>query len=89
MGQKFFDMHESSRLNMSFKCSGAFNIIYIMRTTDYSHQKRPTWMTNHRQFRHCIMMPGHHILIPGQRYCVDFHSGILTDETDARFLLTC
>ncbi|EBY0268203.1 hypothetical protein DUP94_19985, partial [Salmonella enterica subsp. enterica serovar Rubislaw] len=30
--QKFFDMHESSRLNMSFKCSGAFNIIYIMRT---------------------------------------------------------
>ncbi|AWE20609.1 hypothetical protein DO829_02910 [Salmonella enterica subsp. enterica serovar Montevideo] len=25
MGQKFFDMHESSRLNMSFKCSGAFN----------------------------------------------------------------
>lgn len=34
MGQKFFDMHESSRLNMSFKCSGAFNIIYIMRTND-------------------------------------------------------
>lgn len=32
MGQKFFGMHESSRLNMSFKCSGAFNIIYIMRT---------------------------------------------------------
>ncbi|EAN4857879.1 DUF29 family protein [Salmonella enterica subsp. enterica serovar Kentucky] len=32
MGQKFFDMHESSRLNMSFKCSGVFNIIYIMRT---------------------------------------------------------
>ncbi|EBJ4554310.1 hypothetical protein DVC81_02360 [Salmonella enterica] len=32
MGQKFFDMHESSRLNMSFNCSGAFNIIYIMRT---------------------------------------------------------
>ncbi len=32
MGQKFFDIHESSRLNMSFKCSGAFNIIYIMRT---------------------------------------------------------
>lgn len=31
MGQKFFGMHESSRLNMSFKCSGAFNIIYIMR----------------------------------------------------------
>lgn len=31
MGQKFFDMHESSRLNMSFKCSGEFNIIYIMR----------------------------------------------------------
>lgn len=25
-GQKFFDMHESSRLNMSFKCSGAFNL---------------------------------------------------------------
>ncbi|WP_207782961.1 hypothetical protein, partial [Salmonella enterica] len=32
MGQKFFDMHESSRLNMSFKCPGTFNIIYIMRT---------------------------------------------------------
>ncbi|EAM8426117.1 hypothetical protein ZN06_02280 [Salmonella enterica] len=32
MGQKFFDMQESSRLNMSFNCSGAFNIIYIMRT---------------------------------------------------------
>ncbi|EBK3664991.1 hypothetical protein D5X18_08605 [Salmonella enterica subsp. enterica serovar Abony] len=32
MGQKFFGMHESSRLNMSFNCSGAFNIIYIMRT---------------------------------------------------------
>lgn len=29
MGQKFFDMQESSRLNMSFNCSGAFNIIYI------------------------------------------------------------
>lgn len=26
MGQKFFDMHESSRLNMSFKCSGEFNL---------------------------------------------------------------
>lgn len=32
MGQKFFDMHESSRLNMTFNCFGAFNIIYIMRT---------------------------------------------------------
>ncbi|ENG0265607.1 hypothetical protein ABSB03_000743 [Salmonella enterica] len=32
MGQKFFDIHESSRFNMSFKCSGEFNIIYIMRT---------------------------------------------------------
>lgn len=31
MGQKFFDMQESSRLNMSFNCSGAFNIIHIMR----------------------------------------------------------
>ncbi|EAS9244352.1 hypothetical protein EI639_01440 [Salmonella enterica] len=29
---KFFDIHESSRFNMSFKCSGEFNIIYIMRT---------------------------------------------------------
>ncbi len=27
MGQKFFDIHESSRFNMSFKCSGEFNII--------------------------------------------------------------
>ncbi|ECZ1412047.1 hypothetical protein F7341_01205 [Salmonella enterica] len=34
MDQKFFDMQESSRLNMSFNCSGAFNIIYIMRTND-------------------------------------------------------
>ncbi|EBY2666429.1 hypothetical protein DVF23_06535 [Salmonella enterica subsp. enterica serovar Teko] len=53
MGQKFFDMHESSRLNMSFKCSGAFNIIYIMRTSApvrgfrgfakvIHHQKRKT-----------------------------------------------
>ncbi|EDO2607224.1 hypothetical protein CXC21_01485 [Salmonella enterica subsp. enterica serovar Bovismorbificans] len=32
MGQKFFDIHESSRFNMSFKCSDEFNIIYIMRT---------------------------------------------------------
>lgn len=32
IGQKFFDIHESSRFNMSFKCSGEFNIIYIMRT---------------------------------------------------------
>ncbi|EAQ9949504.1 hypothetical protein EAP37_10510 [Salmonella enterica] len=39
MGQKFFDMHESSRLNMSFKCSGAFNIIYIMRTSAQVSQK--------------------------------------------------
>ncbi len=31
-GPEVFDMHESSRLNMSFKCSGSFNIIYIMRT---------------------------------------------------------
>lgn len=28
MGQKFFDMHESSRLNMSFKCSGEFNLCW-------------------------------------------------------------
>lgn len=37
MGQKFFDMHESSRLNMSFKCPGTFNIIYIMRTKAYNN----------------------------------------------------
>lgn len=41
MGQKFFDMHESSRLNMSFKCSGAFNIIYIMRTIMAESEKQP------------------------------------------------
>lgn len=41
MGQKFFDMHESSRLNMSFKCSGAFNIIYIMRTKIAAGEKQP------------------------------------------------
>ncbi len=39
MGQKFFGMHESSRLNMSFNCSGAFNIIYIMRTSAQVSQK--------------------------------------------------
>ncbi len=27
IGQKIFDIHESSRSNMSFKCSGEFNII--------------------------------------------------------------
>ncbi|EAP1741849.1 hypothetical protein CT106_01675 [Salmonella enterica subsp. enterica serovar Norwich] len=41
MGQKFFDMHESSRLNMSFNCSGAFNIIYIMRTIIAEGEKQP------------------------------------------------
>ncbi|EAA9733337.1 hypothetical protein BZH78_02830 [Salmonella enterica] len=41
MGQKFFDMHESSRLNMSFKCSGSFNIIYIMRTMMMENEKQP------------------------------------------------
>ncbi|EBX2553781.1 hypothetical protein DRK70_01935 [Salmonella enterica subsp. enterica serovar Nima] len=40
MGQKFFDMHESSRLNMSFKCSGEFNIIYIMRTTATGRRRK-------------------------------------------------
>lgn len=40
MGQKFFGMHESSRLNMSFKCSGAFNIIYIMRTIMAESEKQ-------------------------------------------------
>lgn len=41
MGQKFFDMQESSRLNMSFNCSGAFNIIYIMRTMMMENGKQP------------------------------------------------
>lgn len=41
MGQKFFDMHESSRLNMSFKCSGSFNIIYIMRIIMTEDGKQP------------------------------------------------
>lgn len=41
MGQKFFDMQESSRLNMSFNCSGAFNIIYIMRTIIAEGEKQP------------------------------------------------
>lgn len=31
-GSNLWAMHESSRFNMSFKCSGEFNIIYIMRT---------------------------------------------------------
>lgn len=52
MGQKFFDMHESSRLNMSFKCSGAFNIIYIMRTTAYSHDGKRLHRTNAADFLH-------------------------------------
>ncbi|EBW7489621.1 hypothetical protein DQE22_04755 [Salmonella enterica subsp. enterica serovar Enteritidis] len=41
MGQKFFDMQESSRLNMSFNCPGAFNIIYIMRTMMMENGKQP------------------------------------------------
>ncbi|EBQ9558716.1 hypothetical protein DM350_06775 [Salmonella enterica subsp. enterica serovar Nagoya] len=41
MGQKFFDIHESSRFNMSFKCSGEFNIIYIMRTIMTEDGKQP------------------------------------------------
>ncbi|EJR3589548.1 hypothetical protein NX489_000778 [Salmonella enterica] len=41
MDQKFFDMQESSRLNMSFNCSGAFNIIYIMRTIIAEGEKQP------------------------------------------------
>ncbi|ECD0764917.1 hypothetical protein EU461_01085 [Salmonella enterica subsp. enterica serovar Papuana] len=41
MGQKFFDIHESSRFNMSFKCSGEFNIIYIMRTIIAEGEKHP------------------------------------------------
>lgn len=40
MGQKFFGMHESSRLNMSFKCFGEFNIIYIMRTIIAKGERR-------------------------------------------------
>ncbi|EBM0642701.1 hypothetical protein DP615_03510 [Salmonella enterica] len=58
MGQKFFDMQESSRLNMSFNCSGAFNIIYIMRTTA---RMRGIRATGHHQCRHCISIPGYHI----------------------------
>lgn len=41
MGQKFFDIHESSRFNMSFKCSGEFNIIYIMRIRIADGEKQP------------------------------------------------
>ncbi|CGT65065.1 Uncharacterised protein [Salmonella enterica subsp. enterica serovar Typhi] len=41
MGQKFFDMHESSRLNMSFNCSGAFNIIFVMRSMMMENGKQP------------------------------------------------
>lgn len=41
MGQKLFGMHESSHLNMSFKCSGAFNIIYIMRIKIAEGEKQP------------------------------------------------
>ncbi|HFW4011470.1 TPA: hypothetical protein ACIBMJ_000406, partial [Salmonella enterica subsp. enterica serovar Birkenhead] len=41
MGQKFFDIHESSRFNMSFKYSGEFNIIYIMRTIIAEGEKQP------------------------------------------------
>lgn len=52
MGQKFFDIHESSRFNMSFKCSGEFNIIYIMRTTAYSHNEKRLRRTNVTDFLH-------------------------------------
>ncbi|EHA6692175.1 hypothetical protein JMB95_000712 [Salmonella enterica] len=52
MGQKFFDMQESSRLNMSFNCSGAFNIIYIMRTTAYRHDGKRLHRTNATDFLH-------------------------------------
>ncbi len=39
--RSLFGMHESSRLNMSFKCSGAFNIIYIMRIRIAEGEKQP------------------------------------------------
>ncbi|EAB7573828.1 hypothetical protein DUC08_01855 [Salmonella enterica subsp. enterica] len=41
MGQKFFDIHESSRFNMSFKCSGEFNITSVMRTIMAEGEKQP------------------------------------------------
>lgn len=50
MGQKFFDMHESSRLNMSFKCSGAFNIIYIMRTIIAEGEKQPPSVNQYQSY---------------------------------------
>lgn len=49
MGQKFFDMHESSRLNMSFNCSGAFNIIYIMRTMMENGKQPPSVNQSYNQ----------------------------------------
>lgn len=55
MGQKFFGMHESSRLNMSFKCSGAFNIIYIMRIMMMENGKQPPSMN---QFIQTATSPG-------------------------------
>ncbi|EBM3800799.1 hypothetical protein DY628_10435 [Salmonella enterica] len=50
MGQKFFDIHESSRFNMSFKCSGEFNIIYIMRTTIHDNDGKRLHRTNATDF---------------------------------------
>lgn len=50
MGQKFFDMHESSRLNMSFKCSGAFNIIYIMRIIIAEGEKQPPSVNQYQSY---------------------------------------
>ncbi|WP_079899754.1 hypothetical protein [Salmonella enterica] len=50
MGQKFFDMQESSRLNMSFNCSGAFNIIYIMRTTVTGRRRKQLHRINATAF---------------------------------------
>ncbi|OZU00331.1 hypothetical protein CCO44_01225 [Salmonella enterica subsp. enterica serovar Glostrup] len=49
MGQKFFDIHESSRFNMSFKCSGEFNIIYIMRTIIAEGEKQPPSVQSYNQ----------------------------------------
>lgn len=49
MGQKFFDIHESSRFNMSFKCSGEFNIIYIMRTIMAEGEKQPPSVKRRKQ----------------------------------------
>ncbi|EAN2234605.1 hypothetical protein D9848_20470 [Salmonella enterica] len=79
MGQKFFDMQESSRLNMSFNCSGAFNIIYIMRTSAQVSQKSTG-------------SPGHFLVIPGHllvQRLPKYSSSVSNPARSVKSLMAC